>query len=80
MVHRKSKGVHVMLVLSRKVNEEIVIGNDICITVVRVEGNRIRLGISAPDDLNIRRGEIAFESPAIEARAGNRSPAELVSC
>lgn len=51
-----------MLVLSRKVNEEIIIGDNITITVVRVAGNRIRLGISAPDKVAIRRGEIAFDS------------------
>lgn len=50
-----------MLVLSRKVNEEVIIGDNIKITIVRIAGNRIRLGISAPDDVTIRRAEIAFE-------------------
>jgi len=50
-----------MLVLSRKVNEEVLIGENIRITVVRVAGNRIRLGISAPADVTIRRSEIAFD-------------------
>jgi len=48
-----------MLVLSRKVNEEIVIGENIRITVVKVVGNKVRLGISAPDSVAIRRKEIA---------------------
>ncbi len=48
-----------MLVLSRKVNEEIAIGNDVTIKVVRVIGNKVRLGISAPASVNIRRGEVA---------------------
>lgn len=50
-----------MLVLSRKVNEEILIGDNIRITVVRLAGNRIRLGITAPNDVSVRRGEIAFD-------------------
>lgn len=54
-----------MLILSRKVNEEVIIGDNIKITVVRVAGNRIRLGISAPDDVTIRRAEIAFEGEDI---------------
>lgn len=54
-----------MLVLSRKVNEEIVIGNNIRVTVVRVAGNRIRLGITAPDDVTIRRAEIAFDADQV---------------
>ncbi len=52
-----------MLVLSRKVNQEIMIGNDIRIVVLRIDGNRIRIGITAPDDVAIRRAEIAFDSP-----------------
>lgn len=47
-----------MLVLSRKVNEEIVIGENIRITVVKVAGNKVRLGISAPNSVGIRRKEI----------------------
>jgi len=50
-----------MLVLSRKVNEEILIGDNIKITVVRIAGNRIRLGIAAPSDITVRRAEIAFD-------------------
>jgi carbon storage regulator CsrA len=55
---RQGKGVQVMLVLSRKVNEEIVIGNCITLKVVKVTGNKVRLGISAPRSVNIRRREM----------------------
>jgi carbon storage regulator len=48
-----------MLVLSRTVNEEITIGNNIIIKVVKVVGNKIRLGISAPASVTIRRAEVA---------------------
>jgi carbon storage regulator len=47
-----------MLVLSRKMNESIVIGNNIRITVVGIRGNQIRLGIEAPDSVKIFREEI----------------------
>jgi len=52
-----------MLVLSRKSNQEIMIGDDIQITVLQVKGNTIRLGIQAPSDVRIMRGEIADASP-----------------
>ena len=68
-----------MLVLSRKVNEEIVIGNNIHIKVVRVDGNRIRLGISAPDDVTIRRSEIAFEPGEGRPTGADGKPAGLLS-
>jgi carbon storage regulator CsrA len=47
-----------MLVLSRKVREEIVIGDQIRIVVNRISGNRVSLGISAPSDVHISRGEL----------------------
>lgn len=47
-----------MLVLSRKLNEEIVIDGRIRIQVVQVKGKTVRLGISAPDDVKILRGEL----------------------
>ncbi len=55
-----------MLVLSRRVNEEIAIGNDVTIKVVRVIGNKVRLGISAPTSVNIRRGEVPPEMRLID--------------
>lgn len=47
-----------MLVLSRKPGERLYVGNDIVITVVRLGPNAVRLGIDAPDDLNIVREEL----------------------
>ncbi len=47
-----------MLVLTRKKNESIVLDNQIVIKILQVKGNRIRLGVSAPADVAIRRGEL----------------------
>lgn len=47
-----------MLVLSRRRNESIVIGNEIRIVVVEVRGDRVRLGIEAPRDHPIHRAEV----------------------
>jgi len=47
-----------MLVLSRKLNETIVINGDIRITVVGLRGNHVRLGIEAPDSVGIFRQEL----------------------
>ena len=48
-----------MLVLSRKPGEKVVIGNSITLTVVEVTGNRVRVGIDAPDQVRILRAELA---------------------
>ncbi len=47
-----------MLVLTRRVNESIVIGNDIVVTVLEVQRDSIRLGIKAPHNVEINREEI----------------------
>ena len=47
-----------MLVLTRKLGETIVIGDDIVIKVVDIHGKQIRLGIEAPTEIKIFRGEI----------------------
>ncbi len=47
-----------MLVLSRKIDERIIIGDDIVITIVDIRGDKIRLGIDAPVEVNIHREEV----------------------
>jgi carbon storage regulator len=47
-----------MLILSRKVGERIVIGNDITVVVSRVAGDRVTLGLEAPPNVHILRGEL----------------------
>ena len=47
-----------MLVLSRKVGERIQIGRDVVLTITAIKGNRIQLGIDAPPEVLIRRGEL----------------------
>lgn len=49
-----------MLVLTRKLNESIVIDGNITLTVVEVRGNRVKLGIVAPGDVPVMREEIAL--------------------
>jgi carbon storage regulator len=55
-----------MLVLSRRRSERILIGSSIQITVVRVEGNQVRLGIDAPTSLPIIRAELLERRPRSE--------------
>jgi carbon storage regulator len=50
-----------MLVLTRKINEKIVISTDIVVTVLSVDGDQVRLGIDAPKDVSIHRQEIFEE-------------------
>ncbi len=47
-----------MLVLTRKVGERIQIGNNIVLTVVRIQGDKVRLGIEAPLDVAVHREEV----------------------
>jgi carbon storage regulator len=47
-----------MLILTRKLGEKITIGESIVISVIEVRGSQVRLGISAPQEVTIHRGEI----------------------
>jgi carbon storage regulator len=56
-----------MLVLTRKYQEKIRIGDNITITILRTKGKAVRLGIEAPADVPVIRGELSFESAGDEA-------------
>ncbi len=56
-----------MLVLSRKVGEKLVIADNIVVEVVKVRGNRITLGLVAPQDVKIVRGELKKHAEKSEA-------------
>ena len=58
-----------MLILQRKAGESLVIGDDITVRVISVDGTRVRLAISAPEDVPILRSEL------IVATAANRDSA-----
>lgn len=50
-----------MLVLTRKQNEGILIGSDILVTVISIDGDKIRLGIDAPKNVRVIREELLAE-------------------
>ena len=47
-----------MLVLSRKLNESIVINENIVVTVLNIQGDRVRIGIDAPGEIPVHRQEV----------------------
>ena len=62
-----------MLVLSRKEGEQLVIGDNIVLTVNRINGNRVSIGIEAPRDIRIVRGELNRH----EVSAGPNAPMSM---
>ncbi|MGQ0634263.1 MAG: carbon storage regulator [Planctomycetaceae bacterium] len=67
-----------MLVLTRKLNEAIWLGDAIRITVIDVKGSKVRLGIEAPQEVSIRRGELpAPDSFGCHAEPGVTAPRSL---
>lgn len=58
-----------MLVLTRKRLEGIVVGDDIKITIVKIDRNHVRLGIEAPDEVLIVRDELVHDEETLEAKA-----------
>jgi carbon storage regulator len=62
-----------MLVLSRKRDERIVIGDNIVITVVEVRGDKVRLGIDAPSEVPVHRQEV-LEAMRRGAESQSKTP------
>jgi carbon storage regulator len=63
-----------MLVLTRKLMEKLYIGDEICVTVVRLEGGQVRLGIEAPREIAVVRAELLDQRRAA-TRPGPPQPA-----
>jgi carbon storage regulator len=58
-----------MLILTRRVGETVMIGNDVTVTVLGVKGNQVRIGVNAPRDVAVHREEI-FERIKREEQDG----------
>jgi carbon storage regulator len=58
-----------MLVLTRKAGQQILVGPDVAITVLAVDGDRVRLGIEAPEAIRVLRGELVQEVAAANGEA-----------
>ncbi|GHT93175.1 carbon storage regulator [Spirochaetia bacterium] len=60
-----------MLILSRKVDEKIMIGDDVSVTIIEVRGDQVRIGVDAPKNVKVFRKEV-FDA----IRAENKAAAE----
>lgn len=60
-----------MLVLTRKRNESIVVGDNIEITVVDIQGDQVRIGINAPKNVSIHRKEVYLEIQSENKKAAD---------
>ena len=66
-----------MLILTRREGESVRIGEDITITVLRVKGSQVRLGVDAPKNVSVQRGESSEHvGAAVAAPATTASPGE----
>lgn len=56
--NKRDQGTRTMLVLSRKKDEKIVIGDNVSIMIVEIRGDKVRLGIEAPREISVHRREV----------------------
>ncbi|MBU0500058.1 MAG: carbon storage regulator CsrA [Gammaproteobacteria bacterium] len=62
-----------MLILTRRVGETLMVGDDVTVTVLGVKGNQVRIGINAPKDVSVHREEIYERIKAEQAAAAESS-------
>ena len=67
-----------MLVLNRKINESLKIGDDIEVKVIAIEGDQVKIGIAAPRDIDIHRQEV-YEKITEENEAAMHAPADWIN-
>jgi carbon storage regulator len=60
-----------MLILTRRVTESLKIGNDVTVTIIGIKGNQVRVGVSAPKDVEVHREEIFERIQAERLDDGN---------
>lgn len=61
-----------MLILTRRVGETLMIGDDVTMTVLGVKGNQVRIGVNAPNEVSVHREEI-YKKIQEEKGAGSRN-------
>lgn len=64
-----------MLILTRRVGETLMIGDEVTVTVLGVKGNQVRIGINAPKNVSVHREEI-YQRIKGENESGNAGPGE----
>ncbi len=65
-----------MLILSRKINEKIMIGDNISVTIIEIRGDQVKIGVEAPKSVKVFRQEV-FEAIKNENRAAATSSQNL---
>jgi len=65
-----------MLILTRRVGETLMIGDDVTVTVLGVKGNQVRIGINAPKEISVHREEIYERIKREQEGTGNTQPIE----
>jgi carbon storage regulator len=65
-----------MLILSRKVNEKVMIGDDISISIIEVRGDQVRIGVDAPRTVKVYRQEV-YDAIKAENKAASESALEI---